>query len=161
MAIELTINGLTYSFPANRDSPGWGTEVTEWAQAVSDALGSVVGTGDIVQTAFGLNNNQSSPSNVTGLSFDSAQIRGAIVDYSIYRVTNGVGATELVEAGTLYASYKSTAAVWEMAQVGVGAGTTGVTLSITNTGQVQYTSTNLSGGNYVGTMHFRARSLTQ
>lgn len=158
MAIQLVVNGVTYNYPVNRESPSWGEDASAWAQAVTSALGNVAGANDILQTSATIANNISSPTNITGFSFDPLAVRGAICEYSVYRVTTGGGATELVETGTIYLSYKSTASTWDIVVVG-GAGA-GVTFSITNGGQVQYTSTNISGSSYSGTIKFRARSLT-
>lgn len=159
-AISLTINGNTYLFPSAGDSPNWGDEVTQWAQAVSNALQAVTGNGDIVQTAAILANNQTTATNVPGLSFSTSAVRGAVIDYSIYRTTTGTGAQERIEVGTIYLSYKSIANTWEMAQVCVS-GPAGVTFSITGPGQIQYTSDNQTGSSYIGTLHYRARALTQ
>lgn len=155
----LVVNGQNYFFPEESDSPPWGSLVTDWATAVTGVLDEVVGTGDIVETSAGINNNVSSATNVAGLTFSTAAVRGAIVDYSIYRVTTSTGATELVEVGNMYLGFKNTANSWDI--VVVGGNTAGVTFSITNTGQVQYVSTNITGLNYSGIIKFRARALTQ
>lgn len=154
--IQLTINGTVYEYPESRDSPSWGEDATAWAQAVTDVLADVVGTGDILTTTATVANNISSATNVAGLSFDPTLVRASIVEYSIYRVTTGSGATEAVEVGTMYLTYKSTANVWDLAIV--GATGAGVTFSITTAGQIQYVSTNFTGLSYVGTMKFRARA---
>lgn len=157
MAIQLTINGETYQFPSNGDSPSWGESITDWAQAITNAVNSAVGNGDIIQTVVTINNNQTSSTNVGGLVFDTSTVRGAIVDYSIYRTTSSV---ELVEVGTMYLSYKSVANTWELCQVGMST-TAGVTFTVSPSGQVLYTSDNQSGTSYTGTMSFRARALLQ
>lgn len=156
MAISLVINGETFLYPENNESPSWGEEAAAWAVAVTDALSAVSGTGDILPTPAAIANNQASAANVTGLAFSSATTRGAIVEYSVYRVTS---TNEVVETGQMYITYKSTAA--EFGVTIVGSDTSGVTFTITNTGQVQYTSTNLAGSSYTGTIKFRARAITQ
>lgn len=155
MAKTLTVSADTYQFPENRDSPGWGEDVTAWATAVTDVLSNVSGTGDILQTAAAIVNNQASPTDVSGLFFDPGSVRGSVVDYSIYRVTS---LDEKVETGTIYLGYKSTANQWDV--VVVGSGGSGVSLTITNAGQVQYVSDNMAGTSYSGTIKFRARALT-
>lgn len=160
MSLPLVVNGITFLFPQNRDSPSWGNEVTDWATAVTAALNNVAGAGDIVQTAAVINNGQSSPINVTGLSFDAGTVRGAIVEYTVYRNTTGSGATERVEVGTLYLAYKTVAATWELTQQ-YGSGPSGVTFSINSSGQVVYTSDTQTGSSHTGTVHFRARAFSQ
>lgn len=154
--IQLIVNGQTYNYPENRESPSWGEDATAWAEAVTEVLANTVGPGDIVLTSANVANNQVAAANITGLSFDTGTIRASIVEYSVYRVTTGSGATEAVEVGTMYLGYKSTAATWEIAVV--GAAGAGMTFSITNTGQVQYTSTNFTGTGHSGIIKFRARA---
>lgn len=154
MSIPLVVSNATYNFPANRDSPGWGEDVTAWAQAVTTAISTVTGNGDIAQTSAIINNNQVAATNVVGLAFDTSVVRGAVIDYSVYRVTTTV---EVVETGTMYLSYKSTAAVWEMAVIGSSG--SNVTFSVTNLGQIQYTSDSMAGASYSGIIRFRARAL--
>lgn len=159
MAIQLVVNGNTYLYPENRNSPSWGEDASAWAEAVTNVLADIAGANDITQTSATIANNQSSATNVSGLSFDTTEVRGAIVEYSVYRVTTGSGATEAVETGLMFLSYLSTAGTWDIAtQHGGGAG---VTFTVTNAGQVRYTSTNFTGSSYSGLIKFRARSLLQ
>jgi hypothetical protein len=157
--IQLVVNGQTYNYPENRDSPSWGEEATAWAEAVTDVLNNFVGDGDIIPTVASISNNQSAATNVAGLFFNTASVRGAIVEYTIYRNTTGIGATELVETGSMCLGYKSVAGTWTLSILGGGGA--GVTFSVLNTGQVQYTSTDITGSSYSGTIKFRARALTQ
>lgn len=157
--IQLIVNGQTYLYPENRDSPPWGEEATAWAQAVTNTLLSIAGSGDILETTANIANNQVAPANVVGLNFDPSLIRGGVVTYSVYRVTTSTGAMEAVETGTMYLGYLSNAASWDLAVVG-GQGA-GITFSVTSGGQVQYTTTNFTGSNYSGTMKFVAKALTQ
>ena len=158
MSIPLTVNGDIYNYPQNRESPSWGEDATDWASAVTDVLGSIVGTGDILQTSATIANNISSPTSIPSFNFDPILVRGAVCIASIYRVTTGGGATELAETVHIYLTYKSTAGSWEIAVVGTGS--SGVTFSITNGGQVQYTSTNITGSAYSGTIKFKAQALS-
>lgn len=156
MSKTFTVNGTDYTFPEQGASPPWGTEVTDWAQAVTDTLSNVVGSGDVLNTQFLFNNNQSSASNITGLTFDVAVVRGTLISYAIYRSTSS---SELAECGTLYAVFKNTANSWEIAQSCVG--DSEFVFSVTSTGQFQYTTSNLAGTGHVGRIRFSAKSFTQ
>lgn len=156
MSIDLTVNGTTFAYPENGEEPGWGKEAADWASEVTDVLNDLQNTNDITQTSFNIANNTTSATNVTGLLFSTTTVRGAVIDYAVYRNTNS---NELAEFGQLTIVYKSVAATWEIAQFNVGS--SGVTLTITSAGQFQYTSTNMSGTGYSGVMHFRAKVLTQ
>lgn len=111
------------------------------------------GAGYQGETAFTIANNQSSPANVTGLSFTGNTQRSFEVTYQVYRNTTGGGATELAESGKLLGVYSTVAGSWEMTQESVG--NSGVTFSITNAGQVQYTSTNITGTAATSAMKFK------
>lgn len=156
MAISVVINGTTYSIPQQGENPPWGEDLSDVLNAIVTVLNSSVGSADILTTSFTVANNQSSAANVTGLSFDTTEVRSAIISYSIYRSTS---LSELSECGHIFATYKSTANSWEFTPVGTG--DAGVTFSITSAGQVQYTSTNLSGTSYVGKLKFSAKAFLQ
>lgn len=157
--VPLIVDGTTYNYSLNNDNSPWGEENTAWSIAVTDVLNTLQGPGDILQTVALIANNQISPVNVTGLAFSPSMVRGAIIEYTVYRMTTGSGASELVEVGTMYVSYKSIANTWDVAVVG-GQGS-GVSFTMSTTGVVQYTSSNMSGSAYQGTMNFRARAITQ
>lgn len=163
MSIPLVVNNELFQYPTNRQIPGWGLEASAWAQAVTTVLGSLNGPQDILQTVSNISNNQvlSPPATaglVAGLSFDPTQVRGAKVDYNVYRVTNGSGAQEFVEQGIMLISYKPVAATWDL--VIMSSQSSGVTFTISATGQIYYTSTAMTGLNYNGSIVFRAIGLT-
>lgn len=111
----------------------------------------------IPTTSFTVANNQASAANVTGLSFDGTVSRSFEVSAWVYRNTTSTGATELAENVKLYGIYSAVAGTWEMAQE--GAGTSGVLFTITNAGQVQYTSSNITGTASHSSMKFRATTI--
>jgi hypothetical protein len=105
-------------------------------------------TGDISQTSFSAANNQASAVDVTGLAFANASVRSfrALVSVSISATSNLFESFELlgVQRGS----------DWAMSVESVG-DASGISFSITTAGQVQYTSSNVSG--FVSnTMKFRA-----
>ena len=153
--INLVISGVTYPFPQDRDSPGWGADVTDWAIAVTAALTSVANPGDIPQTPGSIVNTGVLTS-VGSLSFDTSTVRGAVIDYTIDRSTS---TTELSETGTMWVTYNSRLNTWELARVSVG--NAGVVFTITPAGQVQYTGTVMSGTGYVGAIAYQAKALDQ
>lgn len=114
------------------------------------------------ERSFEINNNQSSPADITGMKFDKRGISAAVVEYLIQRVTTSTGATELVEAGIFIVAYKPFAAPgWNLTMVhGDKPLDSGVTFSITDAGQVQYTSTSITGTASISRIVWRARTLT-
>jgi len=127
---------------------------------------SYFGSGAIADTSFTIANNQSSSADVTGLSFNGALMRSAEFIAHFYRNTTGVGATELCAVVRYFCAYKTVAASWDITPIGISGDVdsstgapAGVTLSITSAGQVQYTSTNITGTAASSVMHFRANTL--
>jgi len=158
MPTPLIVNGVTYEYPVEGDSPPWGEEATDWAIAVTNVLESVNGSQDILSTIANIANNQTSPTPVVGLAFNPTAVYGAIVTYAVYRVTTGGGAEEEVEVGFMYISYKPTAAVWDIAVA--GGNNADVNFTMNSGGQVLYTSSNMTGSGYSGTITFSAKSIT-
>lgn len=156
MSIQVTIQGTTYTLNQQSDNAPWGEQLSDLLQTIVDVANNSVGPNDILTTSFSIANNVSSATNVNGLNFDPSQVRSAIINYSLYRHTNS---NELSECGQILITYKTTAGTWELAQT--YAGSSGVTFTITNTGQIKYTSTNVSGSSYTGKMKFNARAFTQ
>ena len=112
------------------------------------------------EQSFALVNNQSSAANITGLKFNHKKVSMAAIDYCVQRVTTSTGAVELTEAGLLYAVYEPTSEDWALqAMTGAGPDDAGITFTITAAGQVQYTTTNITGTAYLSRIFWRARTL--
>jgi hypothetical protein len=154
----LTVGGVPYSYPENSEL-GWGENATDWAAAVTSQLNTLTVTGDITLTSFNLANNQVSMADIVGLSFDIGTILMGIIEYDINRSTDSFNYSE---GGFLLAVYNPIALTWQWNKYKAGtSGPTvdGVQFNVTSSGQVQYTSDNISGTNYTGQIKFRARVL--
>lgn len=105
-------------------------------------------SGDIIPTSFSAANNQISAANVTGFSFASAVVRSFQALVSVYVD----GTLDLFETFSILGLQKN--GDFFISIEGMG-DNTGVLFSITTSGQIQYTSTNISG--FVSsTIKFRA-----
>lgn len=156
MSKVLIVNNTSFDYPEAGDPKGWGEEATAWASEVTAVIGDLKGPNDIIQTSFTIANNTLIASDVVGLTFDAATVRMADISYSVYRVTDSA---EINESGTISIQYYSNSGTWDIGQDYIGDAST--VFSITNAGQVQYTSSNLAGLNYEGTITFRAKTLDQ
>ena len=114
-----------------------------------DVEGGDVGAGAIGETQAEIVNNQTAWADIaglifdtTGLYFDPLLVRAAFITYSIYRQTTGIGAVELVEAGTMIAQ-----------------GDAGVEIQILANGQMQYKSSNIGGTPNVSAIKFKASTI--
>ena len=150
------ILGSTFFVPTQSQSPAWGDELHDTVVALAEAVESLSGPSDIPLTNFQLANNQAVAANVTGASFSVSQVRSFMLNYSIYRST---ASNEASEVGVLRGTYSSVAGTWNMSRQRTGTG--GITFTITNGGQVQYTSSNLAGSSYSGVIRFKAQAFLQ
>lgn len=156
MSIPVVISGTTFQLPTQGVNPPWGTDLTAIIQALVTVANTTSGANDISTTSFTVANNQVASSNITGLAFDTSQVRSAIISYSIYRSTTS---NELSEVGQLYITYSSVAQSWEL--VRTAAGNSGMEFTITNSGQMQFTSSSLSGSSYSALLTFNAKTFLQ
>lgn len=153
------IQGTEYKVPKAGASPPWGEELADYLKALGEAYSTLVGVGDIPETSAPVANNVAVPTDVAGLVFDPSTVRGADIAYQITRSTD---TNSEIEFGTLKIFYDSTLPATEkwtiIRQAG---GSSGVDFSMTDAGQLQYTSANLAGVGYEGLIRYEARSILQ
>ena len=161
MAISITINNKTFNIPVAGEDPGWGEDTTAWIREISTVVNSLFGTGDLVESSANIANNQASAQPITGLAFDPGTVRAAVVEYSVYRISDSENSGN-TESGTIILGYDNNAAPgsqWIIARD--YAGESGIDIDITDAGQLTYTSDDIGAANYTGTIKFRARALSQ
>lgn len=154
----LIVNNTPYNYPTAGDEPGWGGDATGWSTGVTEVLNDLFGPNDILETAFNIANNQPIASDVTGLAFNTASVRSAVIDYSVIRISTD-NPNGNAETGKIHIVYDNLAG-WSIGQGGI-IGNSGTTFTILSTGQLQYKSTDIGTLNYSGTMKFRAKTLQQ
>lgn len=158
MPKTLTVNNTPYDYPTAGDEPGWGGEATGWAEEVTNVLNNLLGPDDILETSFSVANDQSVVADVTGLAFNAGTVRSAVIEYSVYRISdsNPSGNTETGEMHLVYDNSSG----WLLGIGGV-VGNAGIQFTITAAGQIQYTSTDIDSLGYSGIMKFKAVALSQ
>lgn len=139
MSKTLQIGSNIYTIPEEGDNPGWGEDLTAFFEGIADALENVQGPNDILITSAPLTNNQSTFANVSGLQFNTAQVQAIEVKYLIIRVYDA-GASTVTESGTITGNYDGATFFISTQHVGDA----GITFDITNTGQIQYKSSDLT-----------------
>ncbi len=113
-----------------------------------------------VERSFEIVNNQSGAADITGMRYDYRGTSQVAIDYVIQRITTGGGAVEKLETGIFLLVYKPTSDSWSKVVIGTaGPDVSGVTITVTATGQVQYTSTNVAGTASISRFIWRARTL--
>lgn len=152
MPKKLIVGSEEFEFPLSGQSPGYASEITDWAEAVTDALTSVQKPNDILTTTATINNNISTPTNIPGFSFSTAEVIAIDCRYFIKRITTSPAAT-VTETGYIEGYFDGTS--WGISIRSTG--DAGVDLSITPAGQIQYVSSNLTGATHVGQIIFEAK----
>jgi hypothetical protein len=106
---------------------------------------------------FDLVNNQAVATDLSPLVFDYRYTSQAIIEYIIQRTSSSA---ELIQTGMKMVVYKPRANTWSILEYGTpGPDASGVTFTITSTGQVQYTTTNQAGTIALSRIIFRVREL--
>lgn len=153
MPKTVQIGNKVYIVPNPGENPGWGEDLTEWICGVTDALETVQGPNDILITSATLANDTSTPTNIPGLTFDVAQVEAVEIKYEVRRIYDS-GSTTEVEYGTIQGVYDGST-FFISSDV---TGDTGTTITVLNTGQFTYETTDLP--NHVSTtIRFKASTI--
>jgi len=157
---KISIQGTVIDFPDSGTSPDWSEAVIAFAEAVTSALNLVVGNYNIQpQTQDISASNPGTSVNIGSLNFSTALIRSVSVSYAVYRTTNSTTAYEFGNLNAVYSPNNPTNSKWEMSQSRTGNGQ--ISFYMTDTGQMQYTTTTISGTGHSGKISFSATALTQ
>lgn len=158
MAVTLIVNNVPFDYPEQGEQQPWGESATNWASEVTKVLASLKGSSDILETAAAININQTTPDSIQGLFFDSLTVRSFVVTGNITRTTSTAQKYEEFELRGLY---QGPTLGWALQQESLS--NSGVTFSISSSGQVQYVSTTVSGDplTYSGLIKFKAVALSQ
>jgi len=153
----ITILGTPVEFPNTGSSPNWAPSVIQFAELVELALQSAVGDFDVPPQVLTLQNNVNSNLDIPNLNFSTQEVRSANITYSVYRETDT--STSWSE-GELNVMYNDDLGDWAVQrEENVGNITTEVTFNITSTGQLQISTTVLSGTGYTGKIGYYAKAL--
>lgn len=105
-------------------------------------------------------NNQSSAADIENMKVSERAVSYAHVEYLVQRVTTETGATELVESGQFELLYRPTDAEWVLHVLSEETpDDAGIDFSVTAVGQVQYTTSNISGTASISRIVWRMRTL--
>jgi hypothetical protein len=155
----ITVSGTPIDFPDSAASPNWAPAVIQFAQLVATALTASVGPFDVPPQVYTMPSNVNTNVNIPSLAFPTATVRAAFIKYSVYRTTNSSTAYEAGNMVVVYNANGTPGSLWELINSHEGNGD--ILFNITDTGQLQYTTTSLSGSNHVGTISFSGQALTQ
>lgn len=93
------------------------------------------------------------------LSFSTSIVRGAFIRYALNRKTDS---TEVSEEGSIQIVYNAsnpTSSKWEVTRDSIGDAS--ITFTVTDVGQVQFSTTTISGANHAGKIFYTAQAMLQ
>ncbi len=154
---QITVQGQIIEFPNSGASPNWAPAVIEFAEAVEGALAGVAGTYDVAPQVYDIASDINTLVNVPLLTFPVANVRSAFIRYAIYRRSN---TTTESETGTLEIVYNNLTGTWQISREGTGTDN-GITFTVTNVGQVQFSTTAIGGVYAEGTLSYGASAILQ
>lgn len=155
MSVPIIINGVTVAFPSSGQDANWSSAVIQAIQLIAEALNISAGPFDIPPQNYVMTSNVNSNVDIPNLSFPVTDVSGAIVFYTVGRHTD---TTVLSQTGFLLLNYDSSRATnskWQVTDQYTNSGAQ-IVFSMTDVGQVQFSTTSISGPNFAGHIQFRA-----
>lgn len=156
----ITILGTVINFPDSGSAPQWSQAVIQFATLVSQAINSVIGSFDVPPQSLTIDgNNPGTNVSIPNLTFSTLSVRAAFIRYSVYRNTS---LSTAVEQGTILIAYNPTnpsGNLWEINQDKIG--NAHITFSVTDTGEVEFSTTAISGTSHNGVIFYTAQSMLQ
>jgi hypothetical protein len=152
MPKNLTVGNEVYEFPLVGENPGYGSEVTDWAEAVTDALSIVQKPNDILLTTASISNTATVFTSIPGFSFSTAEVIAVECRYLVTRTTSAPSA--------VYSEVGYIEGYFDGSDWGYSIRTTGdaqILLQILPSGQVQYKVSTVAGATHVGEIVFEGK----
>lgn len=159
---EIIINSQVIAFPDSAQSPNWSEAVIQFAQAVEAALQITSGPFDVAPQTMDISAfNSSTDVVIPALSFPISGVRAAFIKYTVFRQTNSANAYEAGDMIVVYNPNNSSNEKWTLTQGNRSGSGAQIEFSITDTGQMRFSTTALAGSSHSGQLTFEARALQQ
>lgn len=157
MSIPIVINGITVLFPAEGESPQWAGAVIQAIELIAQALTISSGPFDIPPQNFVMTSNVNTNVPIPNLTFPVSSVQGSAIFYGVQRTTNS---TKANQTGILILNYDSSQApgsLWQITDEFSASSPSGaqISFSVTDTGQVLFSTTSVAGSSHQGTINFR------
>lgn len=146
MSVELTLGGITFVYPSENQSPGWGEEATAWAEKMSELMNTLSPLGSIPLTSATILGNQTEKE-ILGFLFDSSLVSSFRAHYFVERTVS------IVESGIIDAYYNRDTSSWDYSVDPLGDAS--IIMTVDSIGQVKYTTS----GAEVGIIKFKTISV--
>lgn len=148
----LTVGTEDFEIPNQGDNPDYGESISDWMEAVSDALSTVQQPNDVLVSSASILNNQTTFADISGFIFDSSEVISINAEAIVQRSTVSP-ANNLVESLVIQGNFNGSSWVYSI----TSQGNAGIEFNITSAGQLQYKSSDITGTSYAGTITFRGK----
>lgn len=152
----LVVGTESFEIPLQGENADYGEQLSDFFEAVAEALTQVQQPNDILPTTASINNNISSFTNIPGFSFDTSEVIAINGEFIVNRSTTAP-AQKITESGNIQGNYDGSN--WTISISSDGDAE--IELDINASGQVQYKSSDLTGAGYVGEIIFKAKVFNQ
>lgn len=160
----ILIKGTPVEFPSSGAAPNWAPAVIESIEALAEAVNAFTATYDVAPQVQNIDaNNNSNNVDINNLNFPAADVRAATIYYSVHRQTQNSGppdGQEVSESGLLEINYNASRSIgqkWEI--VRTGQSDAKISFNITDLGQIQFSTTALTGISHTGIISYRALAI--
>ena len=163
---NIIIKGTVINLPNSGSSPLWSPAILEAFQALADAVNVFTGTFDVAPQAKNIDiYNASLNIDIDNLIFPPTDVRAVTVFYTVYRKTVESAplagdSVEVAETGTLECVYNNSRPSNQKWEIGrMGESDASISFNVTDLGQVQFSTSSLTGINHTGILSYRALSI--
>ena len=139
MSIEKRIGNKIILIPDPKQNPSWGEDTTAALEVIADAVANLFGANDLLTATANISNNQLIEADINGLKFNVAEVLEFNIPYYIKRVYDS-GTSVSVESGIIEGHYDGSDCFISREKKG----DTGISIDITSSGQLTYTSSDLT-----------------
>lgn len=162
---KIVIKGTSIDLPSSGSSPSWSPAIIEAFELIADAVNTTAGTFDIAPQTKNIDLYPATPSiEIDNLSFPPSDVRAVTVFYTVFRKTTTdpiLGdEVEVTETGTLECVYNESRVGGKRWEVGrIGEGDAFIDFSMTDPGQILFSTSSITGDNHTGIIAYRAISI--
>lgn len=160
MSFTISIQGTEIEFPSSADSPNWAPAIDQFAQAVEAALSGLAGQFDVPPQVYVIDSfNPVTNQDLPNFAFPVTDVRSIFVRYAVFRNTSTTTAYETGDIEAIYSPANPNGNKWEISVSRVGDGS--INFTITDAGQIQFSTSALGGINHTGKITATAQAVLQ
>ena len=157
MSQLITIQGTPILFPTSGESPDWAPAVDAFAVAVEAALAGVAGAFDVSPQILAIDSSNPGTAELPNLTFPPSAVLAVFIKYAVRRTTSTNSGYQSGELEAVYNPNGPSGNLWDLSNVYQG--NANVTFTMSDIGQLSFTTTTLAGLNHTGFISYSATAL--